>query len=80
LPDAVDLSGSDTGPGTAVVVATQDHYDEEALAAALATEVGYVGLVASRRRAAAVLDHLRERGVPLEALGRVHAPGRPGPR
>ena len=49
-----------------VVVATQGHYDEDALERALGTSAGYVGLVASRKRADAVLGYLRDRG-----LGRV---------
>jgi xanthine dehydrogenase accessory factor len=57
-----------------VVVATQGHYDEEALERALATPAAYVGLVASRKRADAVLGYLRDRGVSDEALARVHAP------
>ncbi len=60
--------------GDFVVVATQGHYDEEALAAALATPVAYVGLVASRKRADQVRGHLRDRGVGEEALTRIHAP------
>jgi xanthine dehydrogenase accessory factor len=58
----------------AVVVATMGHGDEDALASALKAGVGYVGLVASARRAAVVLDALRERGVGEEALARVRSP------
>jgi xanthine dehydrogenase accessory factor len=57
-----------------VVVATQGHFDEDALGHALATPAAYVGLVASRKRADAVLGYLRDRGVADEALARVHAP------
>lgn len=57
-----------------VVVATQGHYDEPALQAALATTAGYVGLVASAKRASTVLEWLRDRGVSDEALARVRAP------
>jgi len=62
------------GAGSFVVVATQGHYDEDALARALETPAGYVGLVASRKRAESVLGYLRDRGVPEDALARVHAP------
>jgi xanthine dehydrogenase accessory factor len=58
----------------AVVVATMGHGDEDALASALKAGVGYVGLVASARRAAVVLDALRERGVAEEDLARVRSP------
>ena len=57
-----------------VVVATQGHFDEEALERALATPASYIGLVASRKRVDAVLGYLRDRGVSDEALARVHAP------
>ncbi len=57
-----------------VVVATQGHFDEEALERALATPASYIGLVASRKRVDAVLGYLRDRGVSNEALARVHAP------
>jgi xanthine dehydrogenase accessory factor len=53
----------------AVVVASHGHGEEEALAAALQAGVPYVGLVASRKRGAAVLQS-------LEAVDRdrVHTP------
>jgi xanthine dehydrogenase accessory factor len=56
------------------VVATMGHGDEDALAAALKAGVGYVGLVASARRAAVVLDALRQRGIEEQALARVRSP------
>jgi xanthine dehydrogenase accessory factor len=61
-------------PGTAVVVATQGRYDEAAVQAALQTDAGYVGLVASRRRAAAVAGWLRDAGLDDDALGCLHSP------
>jgi len=73
VEDGADL-GADVDERSYVVVATQGHFDEEALEHALATSAGYVGLVASRKRADAVLGYLRDRGVSEEALARVHAP------
>jgi len=61
-------------PADAVVVATMGHGDEDVLASALKAGVGYVGLVASARRAAVVLDALRQRGIEEEALARVRSP------
>jgi xanthine dehydrogenase accessory factor len=58
----------------AVVVATMGHGDEDALAAALKAGAGYVGLVASARRAGVVLDALRARGFGDEELARVRSP------
>lgn len=40
----------------------------------LETDAGYVSLVASRRRAAAILDSLTRRGVAPERLSRLKAP------
>ena len=62
------------GPDDAMVVATMGHYDEEGLAAALCTRAGYIGLVASRKRAATVFEALRERGVQAADLDRVANP------
>ena len=70
----LDLSGLGIDGATAVVVATQGHYDDLALEAALAHDPGYVGLVASEKRAAAVLDHLAARGVSDAETRRVQAP------
>jgi xanthine dehydrogenase accessory factor len=58
----------------AIVLATMGRGDEDALEAALAAQAGYVGLVASARRARIVLERLRERGVDEEALARVRSP------
>ena len=71
---SLDLQGIGVGAGAFVVVATQGHYDEDALERALATPARYVGLVASRKRAQAVLGYLRDRGLAEDALARVRAP------
>ncbi|HZD18079.1 MAG TPA: XdhC family protein [Actinomycetota bacterium] len=70
----LDLGPAGISERSFVVVATQGHYDEDALERALATPAAYVGLVASARRAESVLGYLRDRGVPEESLTRVHAP------
>lgn len=59
----------------AVVVASHGRDEEEALERALLAGVPYVGLVASRRRGAAVLSELGARGrVPEEDVARVRTP------
>jgi xanthine dehydrogenase accessory factor len=73
IEDSGELD-ADVDERSYVVVATQGHFDEDALEHALTTPAAYVGLVASRRRAEAVLGYLRDRGVPEDALARVHAP------
>ncbi len=64
----------DVGSGTAIVIATQGHYDEPALEAALDTDAGYIGLVTSAKRAKTVLGYLGDRGVSDDQLARVIAP------
>jgi xanthine dehydrogenase accessory factor len=71
---AAGLAGLDLAARASVVVATHADSDEAALEHVLETGVGYVSLVASRRRAAAILQRLRQRGVPPERLDRVRAP------
>jgi len=73
----LDLAGAGIGSDSWVVVATMGHYDVEALEAVLRTEAAYVGLVASRRRRNAVVQALRKRGWPGDALsGIVNPAGR----
>lgn len=57
-----------------VVVATHGDGDEEVLARALATDAGYVSLVASHKRAGVILERLSRRGLPRERLDRLKAP------
>jgi xanthine dehydrogenase accessory factor len=63
-----------TDGADAVVIASMGHGDEESLTAALASGAGYVGLVASARRAQAVNTELRGRGVDEESLARIRSP------
>jgi xanthine dehydrogenase accessory factor len=72
----VDFAGllPERAAQTYVVVATHGNYDEEALEAALAYGAGYVALVASRRRAEAVLGYLRESGLPETVVAGVRCP------
>jgi xanthine dehydrogenase accessory factor len=72
--DLSEGSGIGVGRASAIVVATQGHYDDLALEAALATDAGYVGLVATEKRAAATIALLRDRGIGEEQLLRVVAP------
>src|SRR2546422_837024 len=60
---APDESPAHPKASTWAVVATMGHYDEDAIQALLRYDVAYIGLVASRRRAATVLDVLAGRGV-----------------
>jgi xanthine dehydrogenase accessory factor len=60
---------------THVAVATHDlETDRAALAAALPSKAGYVGLLGARRRLAGRLEELRAQGMPEAAIARLHAP------
>jgi xanthine dehydrogenase accessory factor len=61
-----------------ILVATQGEHDEEALEAALRTPGADVLLVASQRKADALRDAMRARGIAPERLAALHAPA--GPR
>ena len=62
--DALAAILADGTADGAVVVASQGHYDEEALEASLKSAIPYVGLVASRKRGSTIRTLLEERGVP----------------
>jgi xanthine dehydrogenase accessory factor len=72
--DGPDFTAAHASERSMVIVATQGHYDEEAVEQAVTARPAYLGLVGSRRRGAAVLGYLAERGVPQAQLDRVHTP------
>lgn len=72
--DADELVAVGVDGGSAIVVASQGHYDEPALEAALATDAAYVGLIASASRAESVLGYLRDAGHDRGSLDRVRVP------
>ncbi|HUZ55548.1 MAG TPA: XdhC family protein [Streptosporangiaceae bacterium] len=72
--DWTEFTAADAGPQSMVVVATQGHGDEEAVEQAVAAGPAYLGLVGSRKRGAAVLGYLAERGIAQEQLDRVRVP------
>jgi xanthine dehydrogenase accessory factor len=57
-----------------VVVATHGDVDEDALERVLGSGAGYVSLIASRKRAASVIENLRSRKVAEDRIGRLKAP------
>jgi xanthine dehydrogenase accessory factor len=74
LIDGPDFSSADAGERSMVVVATQGHYDEEAVQQAVAARPAYLGLVGSQRRGVALLGYLAERGVPRDRLDKIRVP------
>jgi xanthine dehydrogenase accessory factor len=67
---APDLQEGDLG----VIVAAHGKGELDALHRALDAGIPYVGLVASPRRGAALIDELREDGVPAELLANLESP------
>jgi len=84
FPSADRILGAPSAPEVAAlaagaenlfaVVATMGENDEDAVAAALALEPAYLGVVASRKRFALVRETLVSRGFPGERLDRVRNP------
>ncbi|MCP3902529.1 MAG: XdhC family protein [Planctomycetes bacterium] len=60
---------------TYVVIVTRGHrHDEQVLEAVIPRPARYVGMIGSRRKVKVIFDDLAARGVPADALERVHAP------
>ena len=72
----LEREGGSLGPRDAVCILTHDHkFDVPAVLAALATDVGYVGAMGSRRTCAERLERLREAGADMAAVAqRLRAP------
>ena len=75
-PDEVfDIYGDRLGPHDAVCILTHDpKFDVPAVQRAVATDVGYIGVMGSRRTHAARLERLREVGVDEKGIDRLMAP------
>jgi xanthine dehydrogenase accessory factor len=72
--DSLSAVIADGGPTTAAVVATQGHYDEQALEIIVRTRAAaYIGLVASPKRGAAVKASLEQSGITGADVVRVPA-------
>lgn len=63
------------GPNTHVVLVTRGHkHDELALRHCVGRGAAYLGMIGSKRRTSAVLEHLLSDGFPLEELAKVRTP------
>ena len=77
LIDGFDRGLDDLGLGAhdGIVIVTPEHgHDETVLLHALATEAGYVGMIGSKKKVAAILEHLRAQGIGEGQIGRIHSP------
>ena len=69
------LRGLAIDSNTYIVTVTRGHkHDEESLRQVVASPAAYVGMIGSKRRVAAVLQHLIDEGLDPEAVRRVHTP------
>ncbi len=74
LRNEIDLSDIQLTNTTFLIVATQGEHDEASLEVAIKANSDYLAFVASRKKAAAVLDTMRLRDVSEEAIERVSVP------
>jgi xanthine dehydrogenase accessory factor len=80
LPEAhevlncLDLSHIPEGPNCYMVIASRGRFDEEALEQAFEADVGYIALVASRKRADELRKRLEEKGHAPTKLSRLRSP------
>jgi xanthine dehydrogenase accessory factor len=69
------LAGLPLDETTYLVAVTRGHkHDEASLRSVIGRGAAYVGMIGSRRRAAAVLQHLVEEGLDAGAVAQVHTP------
>ncbi|HEX5270982.1 MAG TPA: XdhC family protein [Gemmataceae bacterium] len=74
-PTLKELVAAGVGPSTYCLIVTRGHnHDEEALYHLATTAAGYVGMIGSRRKIRLIFEDLVAKGVPAEALAKVHAP------
>jgi xanthine dehydrogenase accessory factor len=74
ITDDLDYDQLTPAAGDYVVIATQHKGDHESIKKALASQAGYIALIASRKRSGLVLDYLREEGFTDDDIARVMAP------
>jgi len=80
FPDAdqvlneLDFSKIKISPNSHVVVASHGNYDEDMLVAALQSDAPYVALIASKKRASAILQYLNESNLTQEQIARLKYP------
>lgn len=74
LPAFLAELSTEARAGLAAVVASQGHYDEPALEALLLAEVGFVSLLASRKRAVTVRELLELQGLSAAQVAQIRNP------
>jgi xanthine dehydrogenase accessory factor len=72
--DHLEFSQLPITRNTYIVVASHGNYDEDMLVAALQSEAPYVALIASKKRASAILQYLNEANLTQEQIARLKYP------
>jgi xanthine dehydrogenase accessory factor len=72
--ESLDLSQIPINSNSYVVVASHGNYDEDMLVAALQSPAPYVALIASKKRATAILQYLNEANLTSEQIARLKYP------
>jgi xanthine dehydrogenase accessory factor len=70
----LDFSKLSISKNSHVIVASHGNYDEDMLVAALQSEAPYVALIASKKRASAILQYLNESNLTQEQIARLKYP------
>jgi xanthine dehydrogenase accessory factor len=75
FPESIRIKHDfESAGGDFVVVATQGRHDRSALRAAINSNAGYVGMVASGKKIAGLKASLIKSGIDTSALDRIHSP------
>jgi xanthine dehydrogenase accessory factor len=74
ITDDPDYKALQPAASDFVIIATQHRGDHESLRRLLAGNVGYIALIASRKRTTLVIDYLRKAGFDQPTLDRIRAP------
>jgi xanthine/CO dehydrogenase XdhC/CoxF family maturation factor len=72
--NSLDLSHIAEGPNCYMVIAGRGRFDEEAIEQAFEADVGYIALVANRKRADELRRRLEEKGHAPKKLARLRSP------
>ena len=72
--DDFSKAAAQAGPEDALILSTQGRRDRDALKAALASEAGYIGMVASRRKFASLISELPQGSELRMRADDIHAP------
>ena len=69
------MEGLDSGPHVFVIIMTRGHsHDQKVLAQALEKDLGYLGMIGSKRKTTTIFNNLKGLGFSEQRMSRVHSP------